>query len=122
MLSHAATVSARALHRVGVGDVARRAAAARGFGVGRRVGGGRRLGGSGTSSSSRRPRVARVFDRRAFRGGASDFIGALAGKYSANAISLVWENLHKTPLSEALVVPSAISGLRNGAGSGLTAV
>ena len=72
MLSHAATVSARALHRVGVG---------------RRVGGGRRLGGSGTSSSSRRPRVARVFDRRAFRGAAHAAADAPSSSSSSSSSS-----------------------------------
>ena len=113
MLSHAATVSARALHRVGVGDVARRAAAARGFGVGRRVGGGRRLGGSGTSSSSRRPRVARVFDRRAFRGAARAAADEPSSSSSSSSSPLPFSPLPDVPLSPHV---SLVSGASRGIG------
>ena len=112
MLSHAATVSARALHRVGVGDVARRAAAARGVGVGRRVGGGR-LGGSVTSSSSRRPRVARVFDRRAFRGAAHAAADAPSSSSSSSSSPPPFSPLPDVPLSPHV---SLVSGASRGIG------
>jgi NAD(P)-dependent dehydrogenase (short-subunit alcohol dehydrogenase family) len=111
MLSHAATISARALHRVGVGDVARRAAAARGVGVGRRIGGGR-VGGSGTHSS-RRPRVARVFDRRAFRGAAHAAADAPSSSSSSSSSPLPFSPLPDVPLSPHV---SLVSGASRGIG------